>query len=98
MSGLTPEMDTIWINNWQALPKARELLIQARAALPAPPSSQFSPHPRKENRGLETRLPPVAIIACSPPPASGGCQGSGHLSRRLRYQVSRVMLLWQLSQ
>ena len=98
MSGLTPEMGTIWRNNWQALPKARELLIQARAALPAPPSSQFSPHPQKENEGLETRLPPVAIIARSPPPASGGCQGSGHLSRRLRYQVSRVMLLWQLSQ
>lgn len=65
--------------------------------LPAPPSSQFSPHPQK-NRGLEIQLRPVAIIARSPPPASGGCQGSGHLSRRLGYQVSRVMLLWQLSQ
>lgn len=63
MTGLTLEMGTIWVNNRQALPKARELLIQARAALPAPPSSQFSPHPRKENRGLETRLPPVAMIA-----------------------------------
>lgn len=61
--------------------------VRSQSSPPCPPSSQFSPHPGRE-RGLETRLPPVAMIARLPPP-SGGCQAPGHLSRRLRYQVSR---------
>lgn len=73
--------------------KARESLIQARAALSAPPSIQ--PFPGKENKNLEKLLPPVAIIAPFTSSASEGWQSSGHLNRRLRYQVSRVMLLWQ---
>lgn len=73
--------------------KARESLIQARAALSAPPSIQ--PFPGKEDKGLEKLLPPVAIIAPFTSSASEGWQSSGHLNRRLRYQVSRVMLLWQ---
>lgn len=66
-------------------------LIQGRAAFSAPPSSQ--PSPGKENKGLEKLLPPVTIIAPLTSTASGGWQSSGHLSRRLRYQVPRVMLL-----
>lgn len=42
MSGLSPEMGNIWRSNQQALPEARESLIQARAA-PSFPSFQPTP-------------------------------------------------------
>lgn len=60
MSGLSPEMGNIWRSNQQALPEARESLIQARAALPSLPSSAAPPPPThpptEEHRGLEKLL------------------------------------------
>lgn len=45
MSGLSPEMGNIWRSNQQALPEAREFLIQARAAASLP---SFQPPPPTE--------------------------------------------------
>lgn len=97
MSGLSPEMGNIWRSNRQALPQARELLIQARAGpcLPLLPACLPTPL-QKEHGGLEKLLLPVATPFTST--AFGGRQSSGHhLRRRLGYWVSRVML-WQPSQ
>lgn len=47
--------------------------------------------------GAGEALPAVPLLTVTSAP-SRGWQGIGHLSWRLRYQVSRVMLLWQLPQ
>ena len=81
MSGLSPEMGNIWRSSRQALPEARESLIQARAALPSPPSSHRPPqptHPQKEHRGLEKScffLSPLRPTHLHLPEEVGGALG-----------------------
>lgn len=78
MSGLSPEMGNIWRNNQQALPEARELLIQARAA-PSFPSFQPPPTHRRSAGAWRNCFFLSPLLPHSPPPALAGWQSSGHL-------------------